>query len=360
MALLGISTFIPHLVIWITVVITVATNGPEYLISKPPDIDTLDDGEEVRDWISALARRAIMLNFVLMLCNASIPAYPLDASLGLTSMLVHMGRETSTVASIVGVAGVLVGMGLIVYTTIVVEFLNEIPDVLYILIIIFILVSSGILLYMKNAGMTYQHPLFSRECYKIADGIPTLSTTPVPKSATTSKARAMTDDDMSYDLEAGGNSSEDDEQLLSSAFNKPALQNGQWEQCTPVNGKRKRLSSLQMGCLPFLSDPSMDPTTKTSSPLNQLASPKKSPVKEASEVNQPSAKSAPKNATPTSQKSGDAVGNASKTAPPREPLEVIEPRHDSKKVTEKWTTIFRTPATPNAPSLTNLRAEDQL
>jgi hypothetical protein len=347
MALLGISSFIPHLVLWITVVITVAPTGPEYWISKPPDIDTLDDVEQVRDWIAALARRAIVLNFVLMLCNASIPAYPLDASLGLTSMLVHRGKDSPTAASIVGVGGVVVGVGLIVYTTIVMEYLSQIPDIRYILIIIFILVSSGILLYMKNAGMTYQHPLFSRECYKIADGVPTLSTTAVPKSRRTCKARAMTDDSMSCDLEAGGNSSEDDDQLLSSAFNKSAVQNGQWEQCTPVNGKRKRCSALQMDSLPFLGDPSMDPATKPNSPSNQLGS----PVKEAYEVNQPSPKSASKNAAQTSPKSGNAVDNASRMAPPREPLEVIEPRHDSKKLKEKWTTIFRTSASPKAPSI---------
>jgi Zn-dependent protease len=116
MALLGISTFVPNIALWITVVSTVAPNGPEYLISKPPDIDTLGDVEQVRDWISALARRAIVLNLVLLLCNASIPAYPLDASLGWSSILVYMGKETTAAASIVGVGGVVVGVGLIVYT----------------------------------------------------------------------------------------------------------------------------------------------------------------------------------------------------------------------------------------------------
>ena len=120
-------------------------------------------------FIANLAAQATMMNAFLFGINLLMPAYPMDGGRILSSFL-HMTDmlDVPTTAMVTGITGTIFG-GILAIQGLVYTIFGASTSygILQLLIGGFAVNSSVALMRMTGKGLVNQHPLFSRECYRM-------------------------------------------------------------------------------------------------------------------------------------------------------------------------------------------------
>jgi hypothetical protein len=164
-ASIGTSAYIPQLFLWFTLMTLISPRGSTFF-KDDFDIDEFEDGG-ITLWFATLGRQAILFDLVLIIFNALVPAFPFGGSYCVTACMVRFGYTVSRAANVVGYTGATSGIAMIVYGGIRVGASNDLQVIGMCMVGTFVLLTSGVLIYMNDTGRIHQHPLFCRECYKV-------------------------------------------------------------------------------------------------------------------------------------------------------------------------------------------------
>jgi hypothetical protein len=180
---------IPQIVVWLVIVAIVAPDGVSY-VRRDFDILEFDNGG-VKLFFAKLGQQAFVLNMMIFLLNMFIPAYPMDCVKALAAILVHFGLPLLTTAYTVAIIGLVLGFICFVFAL---NFLiNETGNwFLFLMVSLFVLYTSGSLLYMAKMGTYRSHPIFEPECFENPQGVnrPASNTPVMQQQPTTSRGRS--------------------------------------------------------------------------------------------------------------------------------------------------------------------------
>ena len=176
-ALSGPLMHIPQIIVWVIVVAIAAPNNTAYL-SQTFNITEFENGG-VAHFFARMAQQAVMLNLLIFLINMFIPAYPMDCVKALAAILVYFGVSILTTAYVISVIGLVLGFILLMYA--ISAFINQNGWGFMLLMIgLFVMYTSGSLLWMARQGTHRSHPIFQPECFNNPQGgrRPTNNSTP--------------------------------------------------------------------------------------------------------------------------------------------------------------------------------------
>ena len=161
-ALCGPLMHIPQIVVWVIVVAIAAPNGASY-ISSNFNLSEFEDGGAAH-FFARTGQQAVMLNLLIFLINMFVPAYPMDCVKALAAILVYFGLSLLTTAYTIGIIGSVLGFVLLIYS--ISAFINQNGYGFMLLLIgLFVMFTSGSLLWMARQGTHRSHPIFQPECF---------------------------------------------------------------------------------------------------------------------------------------------------------------------------------------------------
>jgi hypothetical protein len=120
-------------------------------------------------FFKVLSMQSVELNLILIIFNLFVPAYPLDGGRCLAALLVHYGVAVVKAAVITAVTAIIAAVVLVIYGFYTLVAQGRGTGFFFILVAIFIIISSVNLFRMAKTGRVYEHPLFDRPCYRQRD-----------------------------------------------------------------------------------------------------------------------------------------------------------------------------------------------
>jgi hypothetical protein len=188
-ALCGPLMHIPQIVVWLVIVAIVAPDGVSY-VNREFDINEFENGG-VKLFFAKLGQQAFVLNMMIFIMNMFIPAYPMDCVKALAAILVHFGLPLLTTAYTVAIIGLVLGFVCFIFA------LNAMFNktgngFTFLMVSLFVLYTSGSLLYMAKMGTYRSHPIFEPECFDNPQGVnrPASNTPVIQQQPTTSRGRS--------------------------------------------------------------------------------------------------------------------------------------------------------------------------
>mmetsp|Transcript_14465 Transcript_14465/g.20395 ORF Transcript_14465/g.20395 Transcript_14465/m.20395 type:complete len:313 (+) Transcript_14465:249-1187(+) len=163
-AIAGPATHILQVAVWVGI-FAWTCHGEWDTFNRYINISELQNGG-TDVFFRIVSAQSIFLNIGLVVFNLCIPAYPLDGGRCLAALLVMCGVRVPKAAYGTSILAMLLAIAMGSYGA--AEYISkDSPNALFlVLICIFIFLNSYQLFKMTRAGRVYQHPLFSRPCYR--------------------------------------------------------------------------------------------------------------------------------------------------------------------------------------------------
>jgi hypothetical protein len=161
---LGTLTHVPLIIFWI--IVFAFASGFDF-----SEFDFLIRFYELKNdgsgpFLRVVSMQSIQLNVLLIIFNLLVPAYPLDASRCVPALLVHFGVATVKAASITAIIAIAEAAVSVVFGIYVIVVNGNVSGYFFVLIAIFVLLSSADLLKMALTGCVFEHAIFDRPCYR--------------------------------------------------------------------------------------------------------------------------------------------------------------------------------------------------